>query len=430
VTSSRNLRVVLYEPSGKGGVCHYTYALAEHLARAGADVTLMTTEDFELANLERHFRVRYSFRRSWPRRLRDRWGRRRSEGGAPSSSGPAHSSPAGGGLLRRLRLRSLHLAAIVGFLFRRPDVVHLQWLVDLRESRLWMTLLRWMRIPTVYTAHDVEPHRATSAEERTTLQEIYDAATKIIVHTESNRSALLESFPTAPSRIAVIPHGSYDFLQTPEPLTKAAARERIGVPPDRSVILFFGLIKRYKGLEHLVEAFENVRHRSPNAFLLVVGDLFRGDPDGYTFYRSLLERLEGRDDVRCVAQYVPVEDVGLYFAAADVVVLPYVRTTHSGVLLAAYAAARPVVVTDTGGLRESVEEGRSGLVVPPADPPALAEAIVDILGHPDRRDAMGKRARQLAATVYSWDSIASRTIALYRSLRDPILESKRSEVAS
>jgi glycosyltransferase involved in cell wall biosynthesis len=411
------LKVILYEPSGRGGVCHYTYELAEHLVRAGAEVTLMTTEDYELEHLDRHFRLDYLFTRSWLTRLRRRPVPQRPSlapvgrvvTGQPGTRGQR-------GLLRRLRMSLLHLRAVAGFLRRRPDVVHFQWLVNRVQDYKFIKLLRLVGIPAVYTAHDVEPHMTASPKDRVELQRLYDSAARIIVHAESNKRELVSVFAVDPSKIAVIPHGSYDFLRLRVPLSKETARERVGVPREKRVVLFFGLIKRYKGLEYLVEAFEEVRGRVRDAFLLIVGDVFAGDPEGHRYYSQMIDGLRGRDDVLCVASYVPVEAVGLYLTAADVVVLPYTRTYQSGVLLAAYAAGRPVVVTDTGGLSEVVEEGRSGLVVPPENAKALANAIGDILADSERLNAMGERARHLATALYGWDAIASRTIALYESV--------------
>lgn len=415
---SRPLRIVLYEPSGRGGVCHYTYELAEHLARAGVEVRLITTEDYELEHLDRHFRLDYLFTRSW---LTTLGRRRRPPQRGPSPTGRLATvgqvkTPGQRGFLRRLRLRLLHWRVVAGFLWRRPDLVHFQWLVSRVQDHEFIQLLHRVGIPVVYTAHDVEPHMAASPRDREELQRLYESAARIIVHAESNKRELASVFAIDPSKIAVIPHGSYDFLCARDPLTKDAARERVGVPRGKNVILFFGLIKRYKGLEYLVDAFEEVRRRVKDAFLLIVGDVFAGDPDGHRYYTQLIDGLRGREDVLCVATYVPVDAIGQYLTAADVVVLPYTRTYQSGVLLAAYAAGRPVVVTNAGGLSEVVEEGRSGFVVPPGDAKALAIAIADILADSERLSAMGKRARQLATELYGWDAIASRTIALYDSV--------------
>jgi glycosyltransferase involved in cell wall biosynthesis len=415
--SSRRLKVILYEPSGRGGVCHYTYELGEHLARAGVDVTLITTEDYELKHLDRHFRVDFLFTRSWLTRLRR--GVSRHERPAPIGRGATPGPPAATsqrGFLRRFRIRLLHLRAVAGFLWRRPDVVHFQWLVNRVQDHSLMRLLHRVGIPTIYTAHDVEPHQTSSPGDRAELQRIYESAARIIVHAESNKRELASLFSIDAAKIAVIPHGSYDFLFAREPLTKDSAREKVGVPRGRKVLLFFGLIKRYKGLEYLVDAFEEVRLKVTNAFLLIVGEIYAGDSEDHRYYTEMIEGLRERDDVLCVASYVPMEAVGMYLSAADVVVLPYTRTYQSGVLFAAYAAGRPVVVTDTGGLGEVVEEGRSGRVVPPGDAGALAVALVGILADSDRLNAMGERARQLAAAVYGWDAIASRTIELYHSV--------------
>jgi len=419
VTETRGLRVALYEPSGRGGVCHYTYALAEHLVQAGADVTVMTTEGYELADLARSFRVDYVFRSSWWTRLRSRWRRPVVRATSASAGTKPAGTPARRGLLKRLRLRWLHGLAIARLLRRRTDVVHFQWLVDRRQDLAFMGWLERVGITVVLTAHDVEPHLTASARDRSELQKLYATVSRVVVHAEANKRELRSVFAVDPAKIAVIPHGSYDFLCPPGGGNRAAARERLGLPHTRVVILFFGLIKRYKGLEFLVEAFEQALTRARDAFLLIVGDIFAGDPESHGYYKDLVDGLQGRDDVRCVAEYVPVEDVGTYFAAADMVVLPYVRTYHSGVLHAAYAAGRPVIVTDTGGLPEVVEEGKSGLVVPTGDAKALAAALVALLSDPARRQAMGERAGELAATTYAWSIVASRTLDLYESAMSP-----------
>ena len=213
----------------------------------------------------------------------------------------------------------------------------------------------------------------------------------------------------------MIPHGS-SIESIPRHVTKAAARRELGLEADGRVILFLGMIKKYKGLEYLAEAFESVRSRLPDARLLIVGRVDTDDPESADAYARLLGELEGRAGVHTVPGYVPFDRLATYLLASDVVALPYVKSYTSGVLLWAYAAGRPVVVTSTGGLAESVVAGQSGFVVPPRDTPALAEALVGVIQSPERSDAMGDYARNLAETRYSWPTVAERTLKLYREL--------------
>jgi glycosyltransferase involved in cell wall biosynthesis len=412
---NRPLRVVLYEPSGVGGFCHYTHQLAEALAERGCRVTVVTTSAYELESLPRHFRTMFLFRSSRTKRvllflLRGR----RSKGGGPIVE-QRNRQPRGFSSLRALRVRLLQLLLIFKLLGSRPDILHLQSTRHGRDLFL-LRLLKLLRFRVVFTAHDLLPHDSRSASVWRAHKQVYGLVDRVIVHTESNRREMLEAFGVPRERIEVIPHGSYDLLLPNGRMTKAKARSEIGLAADARVILFFGLIKRYKGLEFLVQAFDQLEKIFPDAVLLVVGDVFRGDPDAYAFYSRLIEQNCERNNVHCVPRYVPIGEVGPYLSAADVVVLPYTKTYHSGVLLAAYAAARPVVVTRTGGLPELVEREKTGLVVPPRDPDSLARAIRRLLEWPELADEMGENASRLADSVYSWRAIATRTLQLYLTL--------------
>jgi glycosyltransferase involved in cell wall biosynthesis len=413
---SRPLRVVQYEPSGLGGFCHYTYELAEALTRQGCDVTLVTTSNYELDSLPRRFRTMFLFRRSRTKRLLTFLLRRR---GVSASEAKSMTDDLADGeavsRLRALRARLLYLHLALKLLLRRPDVVHFQ--STRRGQDLFLVrLLKRLRFRVLCTAHDLLPHGSTSAEEREAHAEIYRLVDRVIVHAQSNRVELTELFGIPADRIAVIPHGSYELFFSKESMSKERARVHVGLPPKARVVLFFGLIKRYKGLEFLLEAFERIERRFPDAVLAIVGDVFRGDPEGFAYYSQLIGEASSRANVLSVPRYVPLGEVGPYLSAADVVVLPYTRTYQSGVLLSAFAAGRPVVVTRTGGLPEIVRDGETGFVVPPRDSESLARAIERLLERPEAAAEMGERALRMAEGEYSWAEIASRTIDLYREV--------------
>ncbi|HTO74943.1 MAG TPA: glycosyltransferase family 4 protein [Thermoanaerobaculia bacterium] len=406
--------MAIYEPSGHGGICHYTYQLADALSRRGCDVTVVTPESWELARLPRTFRVRFVARRSILRRLlRALHARRAGRPTEGSKASPARWSSRLASWLSGPR-RRLRLALITaGIVMRRFDVVHVHS-IGLGTERRLVRLFRVLGLPVLCTAHEAVPHEQPSAEQLRELGELYGSVTRIVVHAGRTRDELVRLFAVDRRKIVVIPHGAYDLFFPNGRISREDARARVGFPA-RPTILFFGLIRRYKGLEYLMEAFARVQETLPDAMLAIVGELFRGDDAGYADYSRLIADLARRTNVRRIAGYVPLESVGAYLSAADVVVLPYTQTSQSGVLLAAFAAGRPAVVTDTGGLSETVADGFTGFVVPPRDADALAGAILRVLRDPDAAEAMGRNSAREADTTYSWDRIAARTADLYAS---------------
>ncbi len=172
-------------------------------------------------------------------------------------------------------------------------------------------------------------------------------------------------------------------------------------------MLFFGRIWPYKGLEYLIRAEPAISAAVPDVRIVIAG---RGED--LARYRALMrhpERFEVRDE------YVPYDGIGSLFRAASVVALPYIGGSNSGVLHTAYAYGRPVVATSVGGLPEVVDEGRSGFVVPPRDPDALAAAIVRVLREPGLAAAMGARALEKARTEHDPATAARLTLPVYEA---------------
>jgi glycosyltransferase involved in cell wall biosynthesis len=165
-----------------------------------------------------------------------------------------------------------------------------------------------------------------------------------------------------------IAHPSYVYF-TFSRVEPPEAKKRLGL--EGRTVLFFGYVRPYKGVHNLLDAFAKVSARL-NATLVIVGEFYEPSRP----YVEHIERLELGQAVRLVDRYVSDEDVGLYFSAADVVILPYVSATQSGVVQIAFAFDTPVISTAVGGIPEVVKDGVNGLLVPPSDPEALAAAIV------------------------------------------------------
>jgi glycosyltransferase involved in cell wall biosynthesis len=215
-----------------------------------------------------------------------------------------------------------------------------------------------------------------------------------IVSYQEARADLLRLLPGSDVSVAHLPQlPVFDSGDTRE-----EARRALGVPQDAQVVLHFGFVRPYKGLVHLIRALPRAARQVPGLRLLVVGEFWGGSQG----YRDEVEQLGVQDLVTIVDRYVPNEEVGRYFEAADIVVLPYETASGSGIVQIAYSFGKPVVTTSVGALAEVVDEGKTGYLVPPCEPEALADAITGFF----QAGALEDFARNIErfAERFSWDS--------------------------
>jgi glycosyltransferase involved in cell wall biosynthesis len=270
------------------------------------------------------------------------------------------------------------------------DVVHWQWLSVEQIDALVLPPKR----PRVLTAHNAIAHERRLGQDaaRRRLLRAMDA---VVVHSRYG-AAQAERNGADPARVHVIPHGAFDYLTRQEgelPLPDELAAV------EGPVVLFFGLIRDYKGVDVLLRAWRSV----PGAELWIVG-MPRVE-------LAPLRALAG-DGVRFVPRFVDDLELPAYFRRADLVVLPYRAVDQSGVLATALAFGKPLVLSDVGGF------GELGVarMVPPGDEEALAAALNELLADRAARDGLAAAAAGAAAGEYSWDAVAERTLALYRQL--------------
>ncbi len=274
-----------------------------------------------------------------------------------------------------------------------PEVVHVQWLTLPRYDLRWVSRLRRDR-PVVLTAHNVLPHFGEADERQ--RRAVYGAFDRIVVHTRSGAEQLAR-FGVPPELVVRIPHGTFDA-------PPAAELE----PPTGRTLLFFGLIRHYKGLDVLVRALPGV----PNARLVVAGDPI----DPIEPIKALADELGVADRIEWRLGYLPEEDVEALMRDATVAVFPYRSTeSASGPLATALGHGRPAVVTDVGALGDTVREFDAGLAVPPDDPDALAEACRQLLDDPAALER-AFRGTEAARRGLSWDAIAEAHERLYSDL--------------
>lgn len=171
----------------------------------------------------------------------------------------------------------------------------------------------------------------------------------------------------------------YDCYKSDELSQISNFKNQLGINKDDQVILFFGYVRKYKGLDVLIKAFPKILQNNPNTFLLVVGEFY----DNPNIYFQLIEKLNIKERVKVINQFVANEEVGKYYLASDVVVLPYRSATQSGILNVAYGFKKPVIVTNVGGLTEFVVEGKTGFVINPDSEDEIVRGYEEYVGKKD-----------------------------------------------
>jgi glycosyltransferase involved in cell wall biosynthesis len=295
----------------------------------------------------------------------------------------------------------------------KPDVIHLTRPI-IPPLAIFLSLYRLdKKYPLIYTKHGVYSNsglRIKILEETILgLSEKLVSFQTIIVHTQNDKDELLKAQKYPEEIITVIPHGAYSFFKN------------YGgkVQGQNNCILFFGNIRKYKGLEYLIKAVPLVSKEIPDIKIVIAGE---GSLDAYN---ELLDEV-GRQRFEIHNEFIPDEQVSELFQRATIVVLPYSEMSgQSGIINIAFAFGKPIVASDVGGIHEVLNDGEAGYLVPPKNPEALARAIIRILSNEKLRVQMGEKAAQKALKELSWDNIATKHIEVYKKAIEGFAERRR-----
>jgi len=359
-------RVAIVDPASWS--LAYDAPLGAALARAGCDVTLHCTRSphgAQSMETAERFRVEESFYRSGyglgvlPRRL-----------------GRAIQHP-------------LDLAKLTRRLRGEADVVMVQWMPGKGvDAKAWARLAR--EVPVTFTAHNAQER--DNAVEPARLQ----GFSAVIAHSDGGAEVLRAAGCERVWRMRLGAYTQYATASEPDEVP-------VHVPVDAPLVVLPGLLRDYKGVDVLLEAWPMVRERVPGAQLVIAGrpmgiDLPSEPPAGATI----------------IPRFVSEEELGWLLRRASVCCLPYRRIDMSGIAAAALACGTPLVLSDVGGFGEFV--GRGAVTVPPGDPRSLANALVGVLADPARREQLADEARTAVREHYSWDAIAREYVAHFKAL--------------
>ena len=296
---------------------------------------------------------------------------------------------------------------------KRNVVLHYQFF-RFRFEPLFLILLRILNTRIVLTAHNVLPH-VKNKFDYTLKYLAYKASKKIIVHSSFIKNKLLGSFNISENKIKIIPHGNFNtYLPSKLPLKKDS-RKLFNLPETDDVLLFFGYIREYKGLDLLLDALSIVRSKAGSIPKLIIA----GNPHSEELKEKYLERikeLELNSNVIFHHYFIPSEKISYYFTAADVVVLPYKKIDHSGIIHLAYSFEKPVIATRVGDFSETIQNKKTGFLLNENDAENLAQVIIEVFKDKDKLALMGKAGNHLNNTEYSWNNIAQLTIREYQQI--------------
>jgi len=276
----------------------------------------------------------------------------------------------------------------------KPDIVHIQansdWRIFLLAKKIGFS-------KTVLTIHDVLKHPGDPRGLQDFLtNRMREDIKGVIVHGEFLKRQFMATRDDSRTVVNVIPHGAFTIF------TKWDDHK---INEEENVILFFGRISKYKGLEVLIKTQPLITKEIKDAKIIIAG---RGED--FSKYERLMA---DRSCFEVHNRFISHKEIYKFFRRASVVALPYTEASQSGVLAAAYAFGKPVVATNVGSIPEAIEDGKTGFIVPANNPQLLADAIVKILRDRELRNFMSRNTLNKARTTLSWDNIARLTINVY-----------------
>jgi glycosyltransferase involved in cell wall biosynthesis len=380
-----------------GGDRPYVIGLATSLVAQGLSVDLIASDFLDVPELRNSSQIRFFNLRG--------------------DSGP--DAPMPNKIARVIR----HYGRLLMYALRaKPRVFHILWndKLELLDRTLLMCFYRALGKRIVLTVHNVNAGKRDGndgALNRATLKVQYRLVHHLFVHTQQMKRELESDFGVPAANISVIPFGINSTIPYTS-LSCDAARRRLNLTEDQKVVLFFGNIAPYKGVEYLVDAFLRLADTVPELRLIIAGR-----PKGAeSYWQEIEQRLKSSGHESQIVhriEYVPDAETELYFKAADVLALPYTHVFQSGVLFLGYNFGLPVVATDVGSLAEDVVVGRTGYVCEPRDPEALAGAIQRFFASDLYRELATRRLdiRAFAVERYSWTTVGTVTRGVYAALQ-------------
>lgn len=291
------------------------------------------------------------------------------------------------------------------------DIIHSQWIIFSPVDYWCLKELKKQGEKIVLTVHDILPFNQKFYDYYY-HKKIYGLADRIIVQAPDNVERFHTLFPKNEVPVSMIPHGH--FMDYVEKQNFETSRERLGLSPDKFVFLFFGQIKKVKGVDTLLEAWAKLLKEQPElkekAILVIAGSVWKSDFGKCT---DIIKKKNLEEYLKLDIRYIPDEEVDYYYGAADVCVLPYYEVYQSGVLQLTYAQEKPAIVTDIPAFTDIVDES-CGFICKPGDIESLVKAMGKAYVNRERLPEMAKEGYECISKRFDWNRIADEIARVYQ----------------
>ena len=287
-----------------------------------------------------------------------------------------------------------------------PDLVIVQWVHPYFSPCYGYILSKLKGIPVIVTCHNVLPHSRFTFDAALTKR-VLKRASGCIVHSRQDENDLKAMLPMMPFRRN--PHPTYNAYRI-KGMSLDEARDMLQIGTDEKVLLFFGFVQKYKGLDNLILAAKKITEALDDVRICVVGDFGSLREE----YMNMIECTGVSDRFLIRDGYVPDAEVEPYFACADLCVCPYLSATQSGIVQIAFGFGLPVVATNVGGLPEAVTDNKTGYIVPPADPDAVADAVIKYFNENKQEEFRANVAGE--ERRFSWERMSETIADLYSEI--------------
>ncbi len=285
----------------------------------------------------------------------------------------------------------------------KPDLVIIQWWHPYFAPCYQTIAGNIKNSKVLFICHNVFPHERFPLDKWLTKRTL-KKGNYYIVQSSQDENDLKTIIPNAKYIRAV--HPTYNAFKM-QNMSKENARELLGIQPEEKILLFFGFVRKYKGLDYLIKAMPQIKEKLSDCKLLVVGD-FGDDKEEYI---ELINQLIVNDVIDIYDGYIPDKEVEKFFAACDVVVLPYISATQSGIVQIAYGFDKPVIATNVGGLPDVVIDGKTGYLVEVKNEKSIADAVISFFDNSsDGRFEAGVKEESYR---FSWDRMIDNINKLY-----------------